>query len=162
MPKRQKNITLIAHGYNSKNKTETEDEVVINILEFKTNKWFISVVTDDGVMLSGFFYLSGQQYIVNGDPDFTGTGINERTGEKIKVSILSNNNDISIFFYCEDSKESVDMPLDCFYVHKDAEDTKVLFNDKRICYDINDPGWKVGTTKQLKKCLLQNKYLKKL
>lgn len=160
-----RSIVLIAHGFSSGDTSYTEDGVIIYLVNFMSDKWIISVVSDDGVILSGSFYISSA-YKTNGDPDFFGKGTNNETGEEVEFSFISFDKgaDVGFYLYTEDKKikKPLTMPLNSFYVHQDAEETMILFNESLGNYDINSPSWKIGTPKQLKNLLKKNPYLRKL
>lgn len=160
-----RSIVLIANGYSIDDTSNTEHGVIIYLVNFMSDKWIISVVSDDGVILSGSFYISSA-YEILGDPDFFGKGTNNETGEEVEFSFSSYDKDadVSFFLYTEDKKRKkpLTMPLNSFYVHQDAEETMILFNESLVNYDINSPSWKIGTPKQLKNLLKKSPYLKKL
>ncbi|MDE7455234.1 MAG: hypothetical protein K2M96_00860 [Prevotella sp.] len=156
--KESKNIMLIAYGLSDKIGGK---EITVNIIDFMTNKWIISIVSDDGVILSGVFTLKSADKS-NSSLDFTGQGINNQTGEEIRFMITSDNTEICLSFSNLKENKSVDVNMPCrVIVSEDIPNTKILFNNLRWPYNLSDSGWKIGTPKQLKKCLSQNPYLRK-
>lgn len=155
--KESKNIMLIAEGFSDK---KHEEEIAVNIIDFMTNKWVISIASDDGVILSGVFTLKSADKS-NSMLVFMGQGINDKTGEEVKFMVTSWNMEVDLSFHSLEKNKDVNMPFNIFVVCKDIPSTKIFFNNLRWSYDISAPGWKIGTPKQLKKCLSQNPYLRK-
>ena len=156
--KESKNIMLIAYGFSDKN---YEEEIAVNIIDFMTNKWVISIVSDDGVILSGVFTLKSAYKSYYSTLEFMGQGINDKTGEEVEFMVISWNAEVDLSFHSLEKNKDVNMPFNNFVICKDIPSTKILFNNLRWSYDISAPGWKIGTPKQLKKCLSQNPYLRK-
>lgn len=157
---------LIANGFSSEDTSNTEKGIVISIINFLSDKWSISVESEDEVILSGTFTIfQSMSHISHGDTYFSGEGLNEDTGEKLKFTFTCFNNQTLISFYALEGDKTLNMPLtmpiNMFWVHQDAEETKILFNDYAINFGLDSPSWKIGTPKQLKNLLKKNPYLGK-
>ena len=152
-------IILAATGYKRDNTSDIEEEVAVDILGFKGTKWAISIEAEEGTVFSGILTLDKAD-----DNDegllFFGEGVNDETGETVRFVLNSEDDAVYIVFYAIGQDDIPDMIYNTFCVKETNPEAFIIFNKTDTYTPITDPNWKKGTTKQLKSCLSQNKYLK--
>lgn len=159
--KAAKHIMLVAHGFDSKNASDYDDEIVISIIDFQTNKWLMTIVFDEDDAVTYTFSLINA-IKTNFTLSFYGTGLNNQTGEEMELWIDLTDIDTFIRFKDPEIGKKANMIYDSFSVSKDKPNTHILFHDLRSNFDLNDTNWKEGTTKQLRMCLSENPFLIKI
>lgn len=161
--KEAKHIMLVAQGYSGENSGERCDSIMISIIGFKTNSWDITIRVEDKTILSGTFAITNA-YNFN-TVTFTEVGINKETKEEVQIHITSHDQDAYLTVWSPIEGKKLDIPYNTFYVRKDNPKTKIYFHSVdwgEHAFNPTIPFWKEGTAKQLKKCLSENPYLRKI
>lgn len=150
-------ITLVSIA---ENRRSTASDVMVTIVEPQTDNWTVVVVEKGKTILSGLFSIEDA---IKGDIlFFTARGINDVDNQEIMLDLRVDNTSAELYLYTPNKEEKLKCPYSLFYVGKDKHRTGLLFHDTVSFTDFNDIGWKAGSIKQLKLCLLQNPYLHKL
>lgn len=159
--KKSQIIVLNSYAIAGEVSTKENETVPVVILGFQTDRWFILINHENKTVLEGYFLLDSA-YRSDGDPSFSGSGINEITGQKLNFDCNAYNDGCTLSFSCVDKDQKIELPFSIYLVQNDIPWTSVLLGSSRSFADLMSGDMKTATLKQLKKCLLQNPYLRKL
>ena len=129
----------------------------IEINNIYSNKWDIVINADEKEIVRGAFVLN-YAATFNGVIIFQGRGINEITGQEIQFDLFSSNKHFGFEISLVKKKVYFDCPYKSFIAGDDRSSTNVSFKSLDPNY-YSGFGWKIGTFKQLKECLLENIYV---
>ncbi len=145
-----------------------EDSITIAagvmLINFQSDKWIIacSELNTQKPIFACVCTLTEARINDNNDLFFMGEGKNTTSGQIVIFMLHVINEAFYLGFHSENEDELLRAPYNAFFIHQNHSDNYVLFKDIiDISGDFSTKGWKMGTTSQIKKCLIQNPYLEK-
>ncbi len=161
--KKSQIIVLNSYAIGDNVSTKENETVPVSITGFQTDSWYILIKNENETILEGNFYSRTARKSGEGTVSFFGRDTNEITGQELNFSFSSFNNQCFLLFKAGEEGQVIELPYNIFVVHNDSPWTSVLFGSSTNLSDLLlNGGLKTGTLKQLKNCLLQNPYIRKI
>ena len=158
-----KNAQLISMISVGENGDRLVTNVMINIIMPHSDKWVIVIMQGEDKLVSGAFNLDLSECTIGKESVYVeARGVNDVTGQGIDFTFRCDTTSVEIVLETSKKGEELECPYNLYHVDKDNYRTGILFRDTPLFKDFNDSRWKVGSPGQLKMCIQENPFIKKL